>query len=644
MPIARTALCGAIAALAWWLPPLRAAAVSLEPAVGPGLFLIGLAGGIAALLGRPARGLQARILRMGGRHGLWLCAALFLLPLWSQWSSQPPSAVSAHTALFGVLPWGDATGHYEGGVRLLEEGEFRTYSARRPLHACWLAFRLALGRGSVPFALAFQALLLGAAAFLLSRSLALRFGAWPSVAVLGACYALSRDYTPAVLTEPIGIVFGCLAAAILLTARARRDLGTLALGFFALEMGLRARPGAQFLLPALAVWGVAAFPGRRLKAAGVVAAVFLAGSLHTMLLNQLYSSGEATFTSHVARTLYGLARGGNYEQADADLGADDTRPEAEQASGVWRAAFAEIASHPSVFLGSLGHNESRFLSKTPVTLSQALSPRWLLQTADERMRPTSAEIRRDYWWGGALLLLAAALAVLHLARRDRASALFWALAAAGVLASAPFIYSDTGFRALAPSYPFIAAFLALGAVSRVRAHPQAQSLDHAERTLVRASGGIALAVAVVAAIGPMAVRPLWPRMSSGGAAAVEALVDLRTAPLVVIRNPLEAADYGRLRTLDRPDFLRLVRYADLKGELGPLTQRRPPFAVLSCYEKRSTRVHVYVAPIEMAQAGGVVAITATPFPGDGSEQFEEITSWHVIDGLAAVRVQSVDFR
>jgi hypothetical protein len=629
-PVARTLLCGALAALAWWLPPLRATFVSLEPAVGPGLFFIGLAGGIAALLGRPARGLQARILRIGGRHGWWLCAALFLLPLWSQWSSQPPSSVSAHTALFGVLPWGDATGHYEGGVRLLEEGEFLTYSARRPLHACWLAFRLAIGRGSVPFALAFQSLLLGAAAFLLSRSLALRFGAWPAVAVLGASYALTRDYAAAVLTEPLGILFGCLAAAILLTGRARRNLGALALGFFALEMGLRARPGAQFLLPALAVWAVAAFPGRRLKAAGVVVAVFLAGSLHTTLLNKLYSSGEATFTSHVARTLYGLARGGNYEQADADLGVDDTRPEAEQASGVWRAAFAEIAAHPSVFVGSLVHNESRFLTKAPVTLSQALSPRWLLQPTDERMRPTSAEIRRDYWWGGALLLLAAALAVLHLARRERGSALFWAAAAVGVLASAPFIYSDTGFRALAPSYPFIAAFLALGAASRVRtrARTQAAKMDHAEQALVRAAGGIAVGLAVVAAIGPLAVRPLWPRMSSSGAAAGEALIDLRTAPLVVIRNPLEPADYGRLRTLDRPDFLRLVRYADLKGELGPLTQRRPPFAVLSCYEKLSTRVHLYVAPIEMAQAGGVIAFSAAPFPGAGSEQFEEITSWH----------------
>lgn len=627
----------AILVLVWAAAPMRAGLIAVEPVVGPGLFTIGLVMGLGAALARRSgstalrrrlRRIEGRVLRTSGRHGFWLAAGVFLLPLWSQWAAQPPSSVSAHSALFGIVPWGDASGHYEGGIRLLSEGEFLTYSARRPLHACWLAVRLALGGGSVPVALALQAMVLGFAAFLLSRSLALRLGAWPAVAVFGFVYGFARDYTPAVLTEPIGLTFACLALAILLTNAARQNLAVLALGFIALEAALRARPGAQFLLPMIGAWAILFFRGNRLRLLGVIAGIVLFGSVYTTVLNKLYSSGEATFTSHLAHTLYGLAHGSNYERAEEDLGDEANRPETEVSAGLWRRALQQIAAQPSVFLGSLWHNESRFLSKAPVSVMRVVSPRWLYRPADERVKPTSDEIRRDKRWGGLVLIVAAFGALAYLRRRPAGDGMFWFAVAAGVLASAPFVYGDTGFRALAPGYPFIAAFFALGAAATRRPRRLTASGEALERQLAGASGVLTAALLAITLGGPFIAHASWPKnpipasMSPAGAGVIE----IAMSPLVVVRNPLEIETFGSMRTLDRPDFLRLVRFADLKGELDPLTQRRPPFVVMSAYDYANRRVRTLVAPIEMARSGSRrVRIEARALPGN--PDLEEVVSW-----------------
>ncbi len=663
-------------------PPLRTALVAIEPAIGPALFWIGLLGGIASRalqspraakpagatqqspraaddsparrrvwrlpswmpVGRtlqspraaddsPARRrvwrlrrFEVALLRLGGAHGWWLAILVFLIPLWSQWAAQPPSAISAHAALLGVLPWGDARGHYEGGIRLLSEGEFLTYSARRPLHACWLAVRLALSGGSVPVALGLQAAVLGLAAWLLSRSVAARLGGWPAVAVFGFVYAFARDYSPAVLTEPLGMTFACLALAIFFTSAVRQHLVPLALAFLSLDAALRARPGAQFLLPALALWVVFVFRGRRLRALAVVVAVALFGSLFTAALNRFYSSGEATFTSHLAFTLYGLAHGASYEKAYEDAASELPRPEVEVSRPMLRRALTQIAAEPRKFLAALWHNETKFLSKAPVAVMRLVSPRSVFVPADERVKPVSAEIRRDKTWGGLPLLVAAIGTLVFFSRNPAPVPLFWLASAVGLAASAPFVYSDTGFRSLAAGYPFIALFFALGCA----AHPPRRLLRTGadfERRLIGVCGGITIALLATALVGPALARGLWPRAAVAAAMAPSiAVVDTPRAPLVVVRNPLEVTTYGSLRVIDRPDFLRLLRFADLKGDLEPLTQRRPPFVVMSAYDHASRRVRTLVGPVELAQPGSRFVRIETAAIAD-SQELEEVVRW-----------------
>ena len=53
----------------------------------------------------------------------------------------------ALAALLGYVPWSDARGHFEGGLRLLSDGAFGSFSERRPLNAAWLSVQLALSGG-----------------------------------------------------------------------------------------------------------------------------------------------------------------------------------------------------------------------------------------------------------------------------------------------------------------------------------------------------------------------------------------------------------------------------------------------------------------------------------------------------------------
>lgn len=636
--LARLALGIAVLVIVAAAPPIRGALVAVEPVIGPGLFWIGLVGGLAASSLRRHRARRflrrtaARVLRLGGVHGWWLAPVVFLIPLWSQWAAQPTSSVSAHAALLEVLPWGDATGHYEGGIRLLDAGEYTAFSARRPLHACWLAVRLALGRGSVELALALQAVLLGFAAWLLSRAVAARHGAWPALAVFGFVYAFAREYTAAVLTEPLGITLGCLAAASFLVSLSRLSLVPLALSFLALETALRARPGAQFLLLFVALWAIVATAGRRVRVAGALVVVLIFGAAFTSALNRLYSSGEASFASYPAMTLYGLAFGANYEKAEEDVvEADSQASEIERTGPLVRRALQHIAAHPRVFLGSLWRNERKFFTKTPVTVVRLVSPRWFVQRADDRVRATSADLRHDKLWGAWPLVVAGLGALVFLWPRPRAEKLLWLAVAAGLVASVPFIYSDTGFRALAPAYPFIALFFSLGCAPRPpRSLPRTG--DTFDRHLVNVCAAITVAVLVVALAGPPVARLSWPADAPAIAARTDptlGIIEPARSPLVVVRNPLEVESFGRLRVLDRPDFLRLVRFADLKGELQPLTQRRPPFVVLSAYDYANRRVRTLVAPVELARsAARYIRVNARLLPG--SEAIEAVEGWEPI--------------
>jgi hypothetical protein len=617
-------------------PPLREALVALEPVVPPALFLAALvlwALDLARVGGRRRRRAEIAAGRVFAGWGWALAAVLFMMPVWAHWSMRPPGGVAAFAALFGHIPWSDVHAHYEGARRLLADGAFGPFSERRPLNASMLSVRLSLAALDLRWAIATQAALTGVAAWMMARVVGMRFGLAPSLGAFAVALGLSRDFLPTAATEPLGVTFACLALAILLMPGSRRHLGWALLGVFALDTALRARPGAQFLVPAVMVWVLWTFRRRwRLAVPGLLA-VALVGSLSTSALNAFYGSGNATFTTYPAYTFYGLTRYSNWTQARLDHGAEIDRigTEKEVARFLYARSFDNLRRDPWTFLRALRRNFTRFAGKLPANLARTTTLRPFFD--GQPGPPDADEVPLDTRLGGPLLAIGALAFVPFLLRARASDRWFWAAALAGLLGSVPFVYGDAGFRGLAAAYPLIALVLTLGLSRGERREPAVPR----QRRSVLAAGIMAAALLVVALAGPAIARvfahrppPDLLRAAAPGTAVVAPLDSARVVVTNVRRAPFE-----RVPRIERREFMRMLEWASLEPEQhAHLQGRRTPFAVLSAYDHAARRLVLLVSPVEMLQEGrAFVSVETRTVPGS---QFLDVVSWRRLDQPGAV--------
>jgi hypothetical protein len=603
--IGAMAAAGALIALAAVWPSFRAALVFLEPRAGGALFLAGLGWGAALWVARargPAASRRRRRIEIRAlRHleaGWVLCVLLFLLPLWAAWTLRPPGGVSAFSALFGRIPWSDAHGHFEGATRLLAEGEFSHFSGRRPLNACWLSVRLVLGGGRLEGALAIQAAVLGLAVGLAARAVGLRFGLAPALAFVGLTFGLTRGYVPTAATEPLGVTLACLALAILVSRGARRRWGLLVFGLLLVELSLQARPGAQFLLPCLALWGVWVSHRGRMRVAVAAAAVIAAGALITSTLNRLYGSPDSSFVSYPAYTLYGLATGSNYKQARDDFGAEMERvsDDRERARFLYRRSWERIRDDPGLLLATLARNEGKFFVKLLPNLAPLVSPMPLLAPPMSRVRATPDAAAVDKWTGAPVLAAAflAFLAFWWRSRRDERA--FWLAAGTGLMASAPFVYGDAGLRGLAAAYPLLALALSAGLTPR-RALWSTPAAERNTRQNAAIGGAVAALILLSALLGPSLARRGVERPAAAildHATADEVLVAaVKDAPAVVVWG--QAPADLPAPAINRRQFQRHLELSHVPPETG-LDSLKPPFALLSVYDFVTRGQRILAAP------------------------------------------------
>lgn len=625
--VATLLLSGGLALLVASSPPLRAAAVGIEPALPPLLVAAGLMAGAAgwwlrlrggrrgwARWRRVERSLLAPVLVW--QLGL---AVAFTAPLLAHLDGQPPGRIAAFAAQLGHLPWGDCSGHFAGANRLLAEGAFGGYSERRPMGAAWLSVTLAATGERLPAALLLQCVLLGAASLLAARAAAARFGLGAALILPGLVLGVVRDFLPTASTEPLGMIVACLAVALLASRRARANLAVATAGVLAVAVALNARPGAQLLLPALFVWGLAVAPRpKRWRAAAALGLAIVAASALTGALNALHGAGEASFTTYPAYTFYGLTRDSNYRQVARDFPQELERlPEKEMARLLYARAFENLRADPRPFLRALLGNTRKFLSKTPESLVRAVSLRWLVTPARARANPSAEETSADTWAGGSLLLLALAGFLVHLRLAgSRAEVGFWLLCAAGLLSSATVVFGEAGLRSLTPAVPFLA--LACSMAASAGRERQAGCGGRTEETLRLVLAGVAtLTLALACLLGPYAARALHrgptPEQAAAalaGAPAGAIATDLRRAPAVIV---VPFADGGERRPEVDYDLMRFLLDVGDFGDARALAKQRAPFAVVSVYDLTRKQQRLLVAPRALLrEVDGPVTLQVEP--------------------------------
>ena len=350
----------------------------------------------------------------------------------------------------GFFPISDPSGYWICANSLLDNGHFGyppltgQWCMRRPIYPTFLAGLSLIGARHLLLTLMLQAAIVGTAIFVLVRQLSPLVPAFATFlcAILLAVYA-SGELLPMTMSENAGLVFGCLALAMLLRAAGRPSLPWVLAGSFLMSVALNARAGAFFVLPALVLWaGVVAHWGRRrvwLWAAATAMAILAGFAVQTGLL--LAVGGDATAShGNFSYVLYGLSVGGkSWSQVLLDhpeLLAGDS--DVSRSHAIYALAWQNLSSQPAVFFSGMSKNLSLYLANGTFGY--------------DRLGPLGP-VAKALWW----------LAWPYLLWRYRDPRyLLLALISLGIAASAPLLIGDGGPRIFAATMAADAAQIALG--------------------------------------------------------------------------------------------------------------------------------------------------------------------------------------
>lgn len=269
----------------------------------------------------------------------------FLLRLWTL-------GYEGRNAVFGgILPWSDSADFYSDALRLVHGERLSPISSRRPLFAALLAGLLKLSAGNLRVSLALLAALAAVSTALPALEV-WRTDGWKSASVVYLVLLFfERRWTGFIQTEHFGLPLGAAGFVLLWRAQSLRGtnvraaLFAAALGVFALSLGLFARAGCFFVLPALLVWGAGlAPPARRSRAVALlVCAALMAFGIHEAVL--VVSANGISFSDYPP-IFYGLLHGKDFTYlAQTHRWLEDLAP-ADRISAQWGIVLDEIRDRP----------------------------------------------------------------------------------------------------------------------------------------------------------------------------------------------------------------------------------------------------------------------------------------------------------
>lgn len=420
----------------------------------------------------------ARFGESRGAHAMMvvfvLCMAVIVLA--GNWQA----GVSDGFILGGLLPYSDAQGYYNDALRLLSGRKFSVFSSRRPLFPAFLAGLLAVTDLNLRVALI---VLMGISVLAICfsvRDVRRTLGLGSGIFMLLCLFMFYRRYIGTTLTEHLGIAFGCLAFCLLWRGAVAARVGPILGGLFFLSLGLNARAGTFFVLPAIGCWAAWDLRGPNRTVlrilGGSLTAILLGFAINGLFLKWVALPGAAY--SNFSYPLYGLVFGGNWRLALQQHPELMTLAPLDQANQVYALAWEQIRTHPlSLVTGCLTAWKAFFVGRSGTWFSFILylSPLWT--DARETLLAeglAGLKMRRDVWilldvavrelWIIALngLMVAGLLVMKRNCHRRlvRLQIAAWA----GILLSVPFVppWDADNMRAYAATLPFVATLPMLG--------------------------------------------------------------------------------------------------------------------------------------------------------------------------------------
>lgn len=382
------------------------------------------------------------LLARGGRTGgLLLLPAGALLPAWI--CHQYFAVMGASHPWFlvgGLLPLSDANMHFTQALEILRQGEASTSFNGRFLYPLFLSALMNLTGENAHLIQFFSCTIVLGCLALLARAISALVGvAGTTMVVLLFWLYFRLNGAWLCMTENLGMPLGLLATGLFIIGARDKRFGICTTGLFLFSAGMATRPGAMFVLPALAVFCMLKFGGgignirRSAWIAAVAGAAMLAGLGANSLASARIYKGSSPAYQNFAFSLNGLLTGSDWSQSH-DEGRGDPAQVMEENKRLMR-------ENPAlVLMGSLRTLEY-------------LWPRGFFFRFDKDTR----------FVGIASLLASAGLIALFF-QRSLAEQRGWIFAAlAGIFLSMPFAPPwDAGSRPYAVTMPIIFLLCGLG--------------------------------------------------------------------------------------------------------------------------------------------------------------------------------------
>ncbi len=275
-----------------------------------------------------------------------LCAAV-LSGVWE-------SKVSDLSLMAGIFPVTDSYSYLSGSLELVHSGELCEAASRRPISPALGGILLFVCSGNIR---AYLACLVFAVSLAMAWSTSdlVRTHGWPAGFVFYyGLFLFYRRFIGTVLTEHIGLLFGCVAFALLWRSAYRGSKALCVGGQAILAIALCARAGAFFVLPFIALWGGVRWKGVRRFSVSVCLLLCLAaitGFGVNALLARTIGAAERSF-GNFSYVLYGLAHGGDWKQVYDDHPEVLDMSESERNAFIYERAFQSVRRRPAALIAT----------------------------------------------------------------------------------------------------------------------------------------------------------------------------------------------------------------------------------------------------------------------------------------------------
>ncbi|MEI9951390.1 MAG: hypothetical protein WDO74_21055 [Pseudomonadota bacterium] len=389
----------------------------------------------------------AQIVRQRRLLGIaWLFIPAFFLGLTWYGLTAPVS----DSCRFLGRPFSDAGNYLDGATRLTYGMSLPLVPANRPLYSVYLSTWLEVTGHSLIWTFMLQALIVAGGICWFCWHVAREHGRIVSLVAGFVVTAFFVRFAGKTMSETLGFPLGLLSWGWLLAWVRSEQRWQLFVSYFALTLGLMARAGPFFILPAILI---ALVRQRGLRRSFTTVAVLSLAVALPVALHRAYHLAWSTQTgggfSNFAYTLYGVARGGKgWRYAYAVVPGAVTSTQV-----VYRAAIDSIIHQPQLFVFGALKSVAEFLYP-----NLGCATGFTCRVVPGRLQPLVwAVTQLSFLFGSWRVLRSAKMG------RSRLDSIYcWSLL--GLLASVPFAPpSDADLmRAYATAIPLLAIVTGLG--------------------------------------------------------------------------------------------------------------------------------------------------------------------------------------